>query len=108
MGLFTYKCCDSEWKVIVRGTESVLCPTCNQQAQKVFNPPHVPVIYEIKDKYRGVRVRQDLNRQAADRSHQHTVKYKIGDIVADHGIDAAKKAGYLNEKGSKKTAFDEK
>lgn len=81
---------------------------CGKFGKRIFTSGNAPIIYEIRDKYRGVRMRQDLNRQTKERSHQHALKYKVDEIVSTYGTELARKAGYLNENGGKKTAFDEK
>lgn len=110
MGLFRFYCqtCKDDWSCIIRGDKVSLCPKCGVQGTRVYTPPNNPVMYEIRDTYRGIKIRQDLMRQVTKRSHEHTLNHCVDDIIASHGIDAAKKAGYLNEKGSKKTVFDEK
>ena len=110
MGLFQFKCvsCEKEWKIILRGEKVSLCSKCGVYGKRIFNPPNTPIVYEIRDKYRGVRMRQDQMRQVVQRSHEHSIKHESDEIIGKHGIDIAKKAGYLNEKGSKKTIFDEK
>lgn len=110
MGLFQFKCnvCNELWKVILRGDKVSLCPNCGENGSRIFNPPNPPIVYEIRDKYRGVRMRQDQMRQVVQRSHEHSIKHESDEIIAKHGVDIARKAGYLNEKGSKKTIFDEK
>lgn len=108
MGLFRFECCGEQWVAILRGEQISVCKKCGQGGMRVYSPPTVPVVYEIRDNYRGTKMRQDMNRQAAERSHKHAIMYESTNIIAEHGLDAAKKAGYLNEKGSKKTLFDEK
>lgn len=110
MGLFRFVCsdCDMEWAKILRGEKKSDCPTCGKPGMRIYNPPNVPVVYETRDKYRGVKMRQDLMRQLVKRSHEHTLRHCADDIIAEHGIDAAKKAGLLNGNGSKKTTIDEK
>ena len=110
MGLFRFNCevCKEEWTIILRGEKASSCPKCGKTGERVFKAPNMPIVYEIRDKYRGVKMRQDLMRQVTKRSHEHTLKHEADEIISKHGIDIAKKAGFLNEKGSKKTIFDEK
>ena len=110
MGVFRFTCpkCDREWSKILRESRTASCPYCKVDGVRIYNPPNTPVVYEIRDTYRGVRMRQDLMRQLVKRSHEHTLTHNIDEIVERNGIDAAKKAGYLDEKGAKKKVIDEK
>lgn len=112
MGLFKFECekC-GDFSKILRGTKKkdvYKCPSCGKLSKRIYNPPNMPIVYEVRDKYRGTKVRQDLMRQLVKRSHEHALTHEADDVINKHGFDAAKKAGFLNEKGSKKTVFEEK
>ena len=110
MPIFSFYCqsCVEEFRVLAKPRARPKCPSCKKQGKRIYRSNNPPVVYEIKNKYRGVRQRKDLMRQAVKRSHDHSLKYLVDEMVAKHGIDAVKKAGYLNAKGGHKTVFDEK
>lgn len=110
MGVTVYTCrCGREWRKICRGKPRTYdeC-ACGRTAQRIFSAPSAPVVYEVRDRYRGVTMRQDLMRQTRDRSRAHTLRYHVDEIIDRVGPEIAQRAGYLNSDGSKKRRIDEK
>lgn len=107
MAAVTYKChCGRTWRrVLSPPPETDICQ-CGGLAKREFLGVS-SITYEIRDRYRGVKIRQDLMRQLRDRSHDHTMKHRVDDVISAQGLKAAKEMGYLNEKGGKKTKWDE-
>lgn len=98
MALRKFSCekCDHEWSRIIKNTESE-CPKCGHVNTAALPVEVNSTIYETRDKYRGTKVRKNQEQMMRKRMRDHHDKYELAEKIDKHGMDDAKRYGWLKK-----------
>jgi len=95
MPLYTYTCkdCLKEQKLFksVSGRMQTSKCECGGEAEYTLPSNTTAEITEIKDPWRGKKVRKDVDKQLLARMRDHHDKYEIQEKVDRHGLETAEK-----------------
>lgn len=107
MPMYRYCCRPCKWdtKKLMSAKEaeafSGACPWCGIALSRVISNPNTQA-KETLDEYRGSTVDADINQKVEDRAKEHFRKHDLPRIIADHGIEFAKRNGFVDEDGNPK------
>jgi hypothetical protein len=98
MPLRTFECrCGTSWRRIVQGEGPQACPKCGTEVTFQLPTEFDTTVYETRDRYRGTKVRKGQEQAMRKRMHAHHDKYEIAEKIDKHGLDEAKRAGWLKK-----------
>lgn len=99
MPVFNFKCeqCEREWKDLVKAGENSNCPNCKKEVPSLMPKAASTVVMETPSKLQGKKIVKGIDKMLKDRSDQHLRKYELADRIDEHGLDDAKRLGWLKK-----------
>lgn len=104
MPLFTLKCteCQNEQQKLLPVsvlTRTFECKICKKMSSEIQLPQGISsTTFVTKDPHRGVQQPKDLQQQLKKRMRDHHDKYEIDEKIDQHGIDEAKRHGWIKKR----------
>lgn len=108
MPFFRFKCpsCYSEKKKLTKHNVLSLECSCGGEMEKQLPRTMPPSITETMDKYRNSKNPVDQTERLQKRSKKYFVENEVQDLIAEHGVDAAKRYGWVKKDGKVITIDD--
>lgn len=98
---FYCKECDVELHITttVRKRDEQACPDCDGALERLFAKTMEPTIMETVDKHRNVKWRDNQDARIRKRAKDFFIENEMPDLIAKHGKEHARRAGWIKKDG---------
>jgi len=77
----------------------VTCPTCGVPMLRALSRVSAPTVLERVDVHRNVKQRQNNRERVAKRAKNFFVENEVHDLIGKHGLEHAKRSGWVKPDG---------
>lgn len=100
MAVYSFKCtkCELAYKDLIKDLtkfdDHSPCPDCGTPNHFLAPSGAATLVYETKDKSRGIQLKRGQDKQLKERMRKHHDKYELADKIDQFGTASAERHGW--------------